>query len=81
MDEEARAATPEERRWFKRLERCLKDMPETVEIQVHQRYIQMNEAGGAAAAFADPDGLGHADDVSELMNFETERVLPCSESI
>lgn len=70
--------TREEQRWFSRLRRTLKDMPETVEIQVHQSTIQMNKVGGREEYFLEK---GHADGVESLDEFRTERVYPCSESI
>lgn len=78
MYDESRAATPEEARWFKRLKRCIADMPATVELQVHQNNIQMNVEGARDAAFI---SMEHADDVDCLDYFRTDRVYPCSESI
>lgn len=78
MYDESRAATPEEARWFKRLKKCLADMPATVELQVHQNNIQMNVEGARADAFG---SMEHADAVDCLDYFQTTRVYPCSESI
>lgn len=64
--------------WFKRLRRVLDAMPETVEIQVHNSSIQMNEAGAREATFLME---GTADNVEEIAYFQTDRVYPCSESI
>lgn len=75
MDDEM---TVEERRWFKRLKACLRGMPTTVELQVHQNSIQMNRAGARSDAF---ELRGHADEVDHLGWFQAERVYPCSESI
>jgi predicted RNA-binding protein with PUA-like domain len=71
-------ATPEEARWFRRLVRVINDMPPSVELQVHQSAIQMNENGAREAAFL---RQGHADSVPEISSFRTSRVYPCSESI
>lgn len=70
--------TPEENRWFNRLRRVLRDMPSTVEIQVHSASIQMNEAGARKEEFS---RTGHVDNVESLAEFQTERVYPCSESM
>jgi hypothetical protein len=53
-------------------------MPTTVEIQVHQNFIQMNRAGARSETF---ELIGHVDNVESLDEFSTERVYPCSESI
>lgn len=70
--------TPEEKRWFSRLRRVIRDMPKEVEIQVHQNRIQMNREGAREAAFMEK---GNADNVESLDEFSTKRVYPCSESI
>lgn len=69
---------PEEKQWFSRLRRILRNMPTTVEIQVHQNFIQMNRAGARSETF---ELIGHVDNVESLDEFSTERVYPCSESI
>ncbi len=66
-----------ERAWFSKLRRILREMPATVEIQVHQNIIQMNKAGERDATF---ERDGHADNVPEIDHFSTHRVYPCSES-
>lgn len=70
--------TPEEKRWFSRLRRVLRDMPDTVEIQVHQNSIHMNREGAREAEFV---RTGHVDNVDALGWFSAGRVYPCSESI
>ncbi|MGQ4812353.1 hypothetical protein ACCZ74_08650 [Agrobacterium vitis] len=67
-----------EEKWFRRLKRVLSDMPSTVEIQVHQNFIQMNHSGAREETFA---RRGHADEVESISTFGTKRVYPCSESI
>lgn len=67
-----------EEKWFRRLRRVLRDMPEGVELQVHQNTIQMNVAGARQATF---DAIGCADNVESIDSFQTTRVYPCSESI
>lgn len=67
-----------ERAWFSKLRRVLRDMPSTVEIQVHQNIIQMNKAGERDRAF---ERDGHADNVPEIDHFSSARVYPCSESV
>lgn len=70
--------TPEEKRWVDRLRRVLREMPKSLEIQVHQNTISVSRAGARAEAF---ERDGHADSVAELAHFQTKRVYPCSESI
>jgi hypothetical protein len=72
--------TPDEKRWFDRLRRVLRDMPKSVEIQVHHGTIQMNRSGAALEAVVGKR-LGDADNVEELSFFCTDRVYPCSESL
>ena len=69
---------PDEKRWFDRLRRVLKDMPNSVEIQVHQNSIQMNRAGAREEEFM---RAGNADNVECLAEFNTKRIYPCSESL
>ncbi|CAM3844620.1 hypothetical protein G6L26_009880 [Agrobacterium radiobacter] len=66
-----------ERAWFSKLRSVLREMPATVEIQVHQNFIQMNKAGERSATF---ERVGNADNVPEIDHFSTARVYPCSES-
>ncbi len=67
-----------ERAWFSKLRRVLREMPSSVEIQIHQNFVQMNKAGERAATF---DRCGNADSVPEIDSFSTDRVYPCSESV
>lgn len=67
-----------ELRWFRRLQRVLKDMPDTVEIQVHQNTISLVAQGAFETAFAE---RGDCDNVEEISFFQTRRVRPCSESL
>ncbi|MND54132.1 hypothetical protein D3C87_908290 [compost metagenome] len=67
----------QERAWFSKLRRVMREMPKTVEIQVHQNVIQMNKAGERDAAF---ERDGNADNVPEIDHFSSHRVYPCSES-
>ncbi len=75
MDEDEMSR--EERLWFAKLKRTLRDMPASVEIQVHSNSIQMNRAGAREDHFRQ---RGHADGVESLDWFRTKRVYPCSES-
>lgn len=70
--------TQEEERWFTRLRKVLRDMPDTVELQVHHNTIQMNAIGARSAV---ADQVGDADNVESLDYFTTKRVYPCSESL
>lgn len=70
--------TAEEKRWFSRLHRVLRDMPDAVEIQVHSTFIQLNRVGAREEEFA---RIGHVDCVPSLAEISTERVYPCSESM
>jgi hypothetical protein len=72
--------TPDEHRWFNRLYRVIRDMPKTVEIQVHSNHIQMNRVGATLAAF---EKHGDGDNAESLDAFNTtkSRVHPCGESI
>lgn len=70
--------TPEEKRWSSRLRRVLRDMPASIEIQVHQSHIEICQLGAVAKAF---ERHGDADNPESLDWFQTERVRPCSESI
>lgn len=67
-----------EEKWFRRLRRVLREMPEGVELQVHHSMIQMNVAGARQATF---EALGCADNVESIDYFDTRRVYPCSESL
>lgn len=65
------ARSPEEK-WFRRLERCLKDMPKTVEITVRAYgSICMHEAGATEAYF---QAHGDPDNAPEIASFQADRV-------
>ncbi|KQS74057.1 hypothetical protein ASG25_21535 [Rhizobium sp. Leaf384] len=70
--------TPEEKRWSNRLRRVLRDMPASIEIQIHQSHVDICQLGAIQEAFSK---RGDVDNVETLDWFQTERVYPCSESL
>lgn len=75
-----RDATDEERNWFIRLSKVLRAMPKTVEVEVHNNHVQMNEKGARDAAFA---RCGDGDNAESIMQFSVigMRLYPVSESV
>ena len=70
--------TREEKRWFARLKRVLKDMPPDVYVMVHTSSIALVRNTAREAAFLRD---GHFDQVLDLDWFVTDRVQPCGESL
>lgn len=65
------ALTAEEK-WFRRLERCFKAMPKTVEVTVGPwGSVAIHEVGATDAYF---NARGDADNVPRLDSFQADRV-------
>lgn len=68
-----------EERWLKRLERCIKDMPTSLEMSVLP--------GGMIYAHHEGDRMqylskhGHTDNVPEVYAIQAPRIYPSSESL
>jgi len=67
-----------EEKWFRRLKRCLDDMPDGINIIVHHGRMQMVFKQDKLDYF---DGMGDIDNVPEIVGFSTNGVIPCSESL
>lgn len=68
-----------ERRWFKRLQRCFRDMPETAEVTVHSNgCVSIHERGATEEAFQRDGDLGL---VSELGFFQTRNLYADESSV
>jgi hypothetical protein len=68
-----------ELRWFKRLQKVLRDMPATVEISVHNgNLVCMHERGAGRRYF---DEVGDLDNVPEKASFVASDIRPCGESL
>lgn len=65
-------------KWFNRLARLLREMPDDVEVMVHVNTIALCERGARAAEF---ERSGSADATPTLLELRTKHVYPCSESI
>jgi hypothetical protein len=69
---EARIATADEARWFRRLKRCLADMPRNVEVVVGPwGDIRLHERGARDAEF---NLRGCADNTPEMDSFPAKRI-------
>lgn len=73
-----RNMTPHEQRWWKLFKDVLKNMPATLEINVHQNTVDVSPAGARERAFKD---AGHADNTESFEFYRAKRVYPNSESI
>jgi len=71
--------SPEEK-WFKRLKRCIKAMPETVEIAVTDNGIMMLPHGAVGRAF-DRDGDIDCFDDEYMDSLQHDRIKTCGESL
>jgi len=69
-----------EEKWFRRLERCMKAMPTTVEIAVTDSGIIMLPVGAVGRAF-DKDGDVDEFDNEFMDSLQHTRIVTCSESL
>ncbi|MCH4541399.1 hypothetical protein [Ochrobactrum sp. A-1] len=68
-----------ELKWFRRLERVLRDMPDNVEVTVHQHgVVELHERGETQKFFAEH---GHADSVPFLSFFEANNIVGRESSV
>ncbi len=74
-----REMTKEEKMWSRRFQRCLREMPRSLEVSVHHGgSVLLHERNAAAAYF---ERVGNVDNVPELDYFQVDHLRPCSESI
>lgn len=68
-----------ELKWFKRLERVLRDIPDNVEVTVHQHgTVELHERGATRKYFEEN---GHADDVPAIALFQVRHIVGRESSI
>ncbi len=68
-----------ELKWFKRLERVLRDMPDNLEVTVHQHgVVEIHERGATRRYFEEN---GHVDDVPALAFFQVRHIAGRESSV
>ena len=69
-----------EEKWFRRLARCIKDMPDTVELAVINRDIVMLPEGAVNRAFEKRGDVDHYNEES-MGSVQHPRIITCSECL
>ncbi len=70
----------QEEKWFRRLERCLKDMPSTVELGVNDNKITLLPVGAIRRVF-ERDGDTNQFDEESMGIISQQRIITCGESL